>query len=205
MGFCPELARPLGALILIAWKAGRRGRVSKEVTAVRFSAAVTVLETKKRLPPPSSVQGLFSWDVSLVAWPQLSADSYCAVPEVKREEPGCKHVSHVTNDEGIAEDRLLRRCTNRFASRFIFYRNTWRNKTGYSLQMAQEKKHKKLSQNFKLLLYQNCRLLSSDFRLSQIFKLYASEFWVIMSEFPLCLKISSNVSQNVLLLSQILI
>lgn len=52
MGFCPELARPLGALILITWKAGRRGRVSEEVTAVRFSAAVTVLETKKRLSPP---------------------------------------------------------------------------------------------------------------------------------------------------------
>lgn len=66
MGFCPELARPLGALILIAWKAGRRGRVSEEVTAVRFSAAVTVLETKKEAfpsPPPFSVSSaeMFHW------------------------------------------------------------------------------------------------------------------------------------------------
>lgn len=57
MGFCPELARPLGALILIAWKAGRRGRVSEEVTAVRFSAAVMVLETKKEAFPPLLCSG----------------------------------------------------------------------------------------------------------------------------------------------------
>lgn len=38
MGFCPELARPLGAPTLILREAGRRGRVSR-VTTLRFSAA----------------------------------------------------------------------------------------------------------------------------------------------------------------------
>ena len=38
MGFCPELARPLGAPTLILRAAGRRGRVSR-VAAVRVPAA----------------------------------------------------------------------------------------------------------------------------------------------------------------------
>lgn len=48
MGFCPELARPLGAPTLILREAGRIGRVMW-VTVVQFSEAATVTRGARRL------------------------------------------------------------------------------------------------------------------------------------------------------------
>ena len=95
MGFCPELARPLGAPTLILQEAGRRGRVTG-VKAVRFSAADN--GERRQREAFFSVRGLLSWDVTPAGWSQLSADLHCAAPDVKLHEPGCKQTRHVTID-----------------------------------------------------------------------------------------------------------
>lgn len=41
------------------------------------------------------VPAFFTWDVTPAGWSQLSADSHCATPDVKLQDPGCKHFYHV--------------------------------------------------------------------------------------------------------------
>lgn len=76
MGFCPELARPLGAPTLMLRETAGRGRASEE-TAARFSAADEVGKEMRFMLYSASV--FFNgWDAT-----QLSADTHRAAPEGK--------------------------------------------------------------------------------------------------------------------------